>query len=58
MTKIPDSTPGLIALYALTDEQSLLAKLRYNRLIDIFTQLTCYTLGVTQLSVCTPDHAW
>ncbi|MDQ2809470.1 MAG: hypothetical protein M3Z04_21555 [Chloroflexota bacterium] len=44
VTKIPDSTPGLIARYALTDEQSLLAKLRYNRLIDIFTQLTCYTL--------------
>jgi len=41
---IPDSTPGLISLYALTDEQALLARLRYNRLIDIFTNLTCYTL--------------
>jgi hypothetical protein len=28
----------------LNDEQSLLAKLRYNRLIDIFTGLTCYPL--------------
>jgi len=31
-------------MYALNDEQSLLAKLRYNRLIDIFTGVTCYSL--------------
>jgi hypothetical protein len=43
-TKIPDATPGVIARYALDDEQGLLAKLRYNRLIDIFTGLTCYSL--------------
>jgi hypothetical protein len=43
-TKIPDATPGVIATYALSDEQSLLAKLRYNRLVDIFTGLTCYSL--------------
>lgn len=43
-TKIPDATPGVIEKYALSDEQSLLAKLRYNRLIDIFTGLTCYSL--------------
>ena len=43
-TKIPDSTPGIIAKYALNDEQALLAKLRYNRLIDIFTGVTCYSL--------------
>lgn len=43
-TKVPDSTPGVIAVYALTDEQSLLAKVRYNRLIDIFTGVTCYSL--------------
>ncbi len=43
-TKIPDSTPGVIAKYSMNDEQSLLAKLRYNRLIDIFTSLTCYSL--------------
>ena len=34
-TKIPDATPGLIAMYSLNDEQALLAKLRYNRLMDI-----------------------
>jgi hypothetical protein len=43
-TKVLDSTPGVITRYALSDEQALLAKLRYNRLIDIFTGLTCYSL--------------
>lgn len=43
-TKIPDATPGIISRYALGDEQGLLAKVRYNRLIDIFTGLTCYSL--------------
>lgn len=43
-TKIPDATPGLVAMYSLNDEQSLLAKLRYNRLVDIFTGITCYSL--------------
>lgn len=33
-TKVPDSTPGIIAMYALSDEQALLAKVRYNRLIE------------------------
>jgi hypothetical protein len=43
-TKIPDATPGVIAMWALNDEQALLAMLRYNRLIDIFTGTTCYSL--------------
>lgn len=42
--RLPDATPGIIAKYALSDEQALLAKVRYNRLIDIFTKLTCYSL--------------
>jgi hypothetical protein len=42
--KVPDATPGMIEKYALSDEQALLAKLRYNRLIDIFTGVTCYSL--------------
>jgi DNA modification methylase len=42
--KVPDSTPGVIAKYAKSDEQALLAKLRYNRLIDIFTGVACYSL--------------
>ncbi len=41
---IPDSTPELIAVHAQTDEQALLAKLRYNRLIDIFLGLATYSL--------------
>jgi hypothetical protein len=43
-TKIPDSTPEIIAAYALSDEQALLAKVRYNRLIDIFLGITTYSL--------------
>ncbi len=43
-TKILDATPGIVSKYALTDEQSLLAKLRYNRLVDIFTGVACYSL--------------
>jgi len=42
--KIPDSTPEIINAYALGDEQALLAKVRYNRLIDIFLGLTTYSL--------------
>lgn len=43
-TKVPDATPGIVTLHSLEDEQALLAKLRYNRLIDIFTSITCYSL--------------
>lgn len=42
--RLPDSTPGLITRYALSDEQALLAKLRYNRLLDIFIGTACYSL--------------
>lgn len=42
--KIPDATPQIIARYALNDEQALLAKVRYNRLIDIFLGITAYSL--------------
>jgi hypothetical protein len=53
-TKIPDATPGIIEQYAFNDEQSLLAKLRYNRLIDIFTGITCYSLQ-NHLRTTVPD---
>ncbi len=43
-TKVPDATPGLVAMYSLDDEQALLARLRYNRSLDIFTGITCYSL--------------
>ena len=42
--KIPDATPEIVYAYALGDEQALLAKVRYNRLIDIFLGLTTYSL--------------
>ena len=54
LTKIPDATPGVIEMYALSDEQALLAKLRYNRLIDIFTGVTCYSLQ-SHLRTTVPD---
>lgn len=44
ITKVPDATPGVVAKYALSDEQALLAKVRYNRLVDIFTGTACYSL--------------
>jgi hypothetical protein len=43
-TKIPDATPQIVAAYALTDEQALLARVRYNRLIDIFLGIATYSL--------------
>jgi len=42
--KIPDATPEIISQYALGDEQALLAKIRYNRLIDIFLGVAAYSL--------------
>lgn len=49
-TLVLDATPGIVAMYAKRedgkreDEQALLAKIRYNRLIDVFTGITCYSL--------------
>lgn len=43
--KIPDSTPEIVRHYAPgTDEQALLTRARYNRLVDVFTGLTCYSV--------------
>ncbi|MCB0117313.1 MAG: hypothetical protein KDD84_24605 [Caldilineaceae bacterium] len=43
--KVPDATPEIVRQYAPgTDEQALLTRARYNRLIDIFTGLTCYSI--------------
>jgi len=43
-TKIPDATPSIVKKYSVSDEQALLAVVRYNRLIDIFLGVTCYSL--------------
>lgn len=42
--KLPDSTPEIIGAHALSDEQGLLAKTRYNRLIDTFLGVTAHSL--------------
>ena len=42
--KVPDATPEIIAAYALGDEQALLAKVRYNRLVDVFLGITTFSL--------------
>ena len=44
VTKIPDATPGIIGKYTFSDEQAVLARARYNRLIDIFLGIACYSL--------------
>ena len=43
-TKIPDATPEIIKRYAFSDEQALLARVRYNRLVDTFFGITSYSL--------------
>ena len=42
--KIPDATPEIVVRYARGDEQALLAKVRYNRLIDLFLGVVAYSL--------------
>lgn len=42
--KILDSTPGIVAAYSVTDEQALLSRIRYNRLIDMFLGIVAYSL--------------
>lgn len=42
--KIPDATPEIISAHALSDEQALLAKVRYNRILDIFLGIATYSL--------------
>ena len=42
--KVLGTLPAMILRYALDEEQRLLAVLRYNRLIDVFTGTMCYSL--------------
>jgi hypothetical protein len=44
VTKVPDATPEIIRAHALSDEQALLALVRYNRLIDIFLGVAAYSM--------------
>lgn len=42
--KVPDATPEIIAAYSLSDEQALLARVRYNRLVDLFLGIAAFSL--------------
>lgn len=42
--KVPDATPEIIAGNTQGDEQAVLARVRYNRLIDVFLGITAYSL--------------
>ncbi len=42
--KIPDATPEIIRANGQSDEQALPARVRYNRLVDIFLGVTAYSL--------------
>lgn len=41
---VPDATPQIIRAHTTSDEQALLALVRYNRLVDIFLELAAYSL--------------
>ena len=43
-TKIPDATPEIVSAHAMSDEQALLARIRYNRLLDVFLGVSAYSL--------------
>ena len=52
--KIPDATPQIVIEHAQGDEQALLAKVRYNRLIDLFLGIVTYSLQ-SHLRTSVPD---
>ena len=41
---IPDNTPEVISMYQLSDEQSLLCMIRYNRMLDVFLGIVTYSM--------------
>jgi len=42
--KVPNATPEILMANAFDDEQALLAKVRYNRLVDLFLGITAHSL--------------
>jgi len=44
ITEIPEATPDIVLKYGGVDEQGLLTRIRYNRLVDTFLSLTAYHL--------------
>jgi hypothetical protein len=43
-TKVPNATPVMVSVYGFSDEQALLAKVRYNRLLDLFLSVDAHSL--------------
>lgn len=41
---LPNSTPEILTLYSLSDEQSLLSKVRYNHVLDLFLGIVAYSM--------------
>jgi len=44
VTKIHDATPEIVRRFALNDEQAVLARIRYNRLVDLFCKCVAHSL--------------
>jgi hypothetical protein len=44
ITRLHDATPEIVRRFKLNDEQAVLARIRYNRLIDIFCRCVTYSL--------------
>jgi len=44
VTEIPEATPDIVLKYGGADEQAMLTRIRYNRLVDTFLSLTAYHL--------------
>ncbi len=42
--EIPNALPEIVEKHGSKDEQALLSAIRYNRLVDIFTEITCFHL--------------
>jgi hypothetical protein len=44
VAKLHDATPEIVRRFALSDEQAALARIRYNRLVDIFCKCVAHSL--------------
>jgi hypothetical protein len=44
ITKLHDATPEIVRRFDLSDEQALLARIRYNRLVDLFCRCVAHSL--------------
>lgn len=42
--EVLNAIPEIVEKYSAKDEQGLLSTIRYNRLVDIFTEITCFHL--------------